>query len=249
MADKTPPNPPHRSRFLKSPYFLVGTAALLLIAGAVTVYQWFPPASPARATMLLETFKLLVQALLMGVVAALAIKHWEAARAASTDRSKFLDAFRQDVTQAYAGAKKVRRLLKARTHRGSTPTIDFTAYELNMLSLNDQQLAIETFVRELDARSRDFGSVHPRIKHNLRSMEKYLRALVNEYQDTYPPGATTSTTLPLQDLPKLREFTGSDHERFDACFSHPFGDTLLALRGEDPRPDDPEDSPSERAHA
>jgi len=220
-----------------SPYLLPGVIAVALMAAAACIYHGF--GGDDRTVMLKETYKLLLQAILVGIVGGLAIKQWEAQRAASLDRETFVAGFRKQVAEAYFHTKRARRLLKARACREGGASIGFEFYEEKMLDINDQQLALETAVRELEARSRDFEEFE-RIKEDLKSMEGYLRALVREYQYDSPALALDAgAAVTIAGRTRLQEFiadvTHSVKGEFDTRFAFRFSDVLRALRNEPPR--------------
>lgn len=222
-----------------SPYLLPAVIAVALLGAAAWIYYAFPCRGEDQAAMLKETYKLLLQVILVGIVGGLALKQWEAQRAASIDQETFVQGFRKQVAETYFHTKRARRLLKARASREGGAAIGFEFYEEKMLDINDQQLALETAVRELEARARDFEDFE-RIKDDLKSMEIYLRALVREYQYESPDlAAGAGAPVTIASHPRLQEFiadvTHAVKGEFDTRFAFRFSDVLRALRGEPPR--------------
>ena len=127
-----------------------------------------------------------------------------------------LQRFYTNIYQAYNDAKRVKRLLRATAQylppNQSETMILIEPYSKQMQALVDIQLQFETFVDEIKSNPKPFSTkVSPTMKSDLETLEQYLNQIIDEYEALYKKHRplSTTTTLPLSELVKLKSFIGT----------------------------------------
>jgi hypothetical protein len=113
------------------------------------------------------------------------IAETEAINRARRDAKKtLLGNLYSDLIVLYNDAKKVRRILKAKSKLiDRARVINFTEYEKNLIVLEDVQLKLEQHIKEVEASGDILDGKTTVFKKNLIRMEKYLRLITERYEE------------------------------------------------------------------
>jgi len=113
------------------------------------------------------------------------IAETEAINRARRDAKKtLLGNLYSDLIVLYNDAKKVRRILKAKSKLiDRARVINFTEYEKNLIVLEDVQLKLEQHIKEIEASADILDGKTTVFKKNLIIMEKYLRLITERYEE------------------------------------------------------------------
>ncbi|WP_157269906.1 hypothetical protein [Azohydromonas aeria] len=121
--------------------------------------------------------------------------------------NEFRRATLKNLIEIYSKTKMARRQLKASVVvKDGSEFISHAAYEKYMIAVNEMQLALEVVNREL-AIFNDVIDDNQGLTGQVRTMEKYLDKLVNEYEDAGLRDQNLDP-IPLQSLPCLNAFIG-----------------------------------------
>jgi hypothetical protein len=125
-------------------------------------------------------------------------------------RRAALEEFRRSIVEAYHAAKKVRRSLKAVsfTPEGGRCSCERQSFESLMADLEEAQLRAEALVEEVFAQPHLFASEVEDLKTELRTAEKYLRALLRQYENEYAARRSIGATDLIALSAPLVEFAG-----------------------------------------
>jgi hypothetical protein len=192
-----------------------------------------------------DVFKLTYQFLLIGVIGGAlslfyqSVQHQREVREAENQHKREVrEAERglqrqllRDVIQAYNGAKKVRRLVRAKA-RDKSMNVRAQPYDEQMQILLDIQLSFEAFKHQAQANPQLFPPSSG-VQAGLDKIEKYLNKIVDEYE-THLSSFTgrPAATLPLAQLGALEEFIAERRANtdFDKRFKGAFHDVVAGLQ-------------------
>ena len=136
---------------------------------------------------------------------------------------------------SYSQAKKCRRMLCARAIRlvAGTKCVLADCYDDYMDCLNDAQLEIENLVRDVQTSASAFANASL-ISIDLRSLESYLKKLIEQYKTLRPHfSAAALASMELAQLPTLEAFLGpSDGSEFKRDFLEPYKKIQTQIRGD-----------------
>lgn len=135
-----------------------------------------------------EVFKFSLTVVLGGI-AALFFRSWEAGRQRREAARQAIREFHRGLLGPYNKVKKVRRLLRPNSMRdGRGMVIGRAVFDTLMVDLEEAQLEFETSVHAIEANQALFGDQHSAIHGELKAIEEYLRDLLREYE-RLPTGA------------------------------------------------------------
>lgn len=203
---------------------------LLLLAAAVLVLVYLRATSEGRSQIEIEAAKSMLQIMavaIVGGVVGMLVREHEELRKAEVARSVLL---RTDLTvqlaEAYTQSKQVRRLLRVATDPTSG-SLEYSKYAKLLGDLSDIQLKLERLKQAADAGASQ-AIVPDSVPANLQAMERYLGALITEY-DSLPQ--QKDQMVMLANRPRLSDFTAKAYEStFKERFSNPFHLTTRVLR-------------------
>jgi hypothetical protein len=129
------------------------------------------------------------------------------------------------LVRAYNDTKKIRRILKAhivtRRDGSNVKEISCTVYEQQLEKLNEPQLEVELYKPDREGNANvallPFENAQS-IAERLGEVERYLNRIIHEYdgghyqrqkQQLFPTGTNNYSRIPLDKLPKLKEFIGA----------------------------------------
>ncbi len=144
-------------------------------------------------------------------------------------RREHLWSFYASALAAYNDVKKARRLLNATVvfKNDGLKHVRKLEYEAQMIDLQDVQLQLESMVRQVHLRSKVFSRAHD-LEAHLKTMENYLRNVLNEFEGNKFQASVTSA--PLSDFPRLQEFIDrEDRSPFIAQFVASYDEVEEAL--------------------
>jgi hypothetical protein len=130
------------------------------------------------------------------------------------------------LTNAYSDAKRIRRLIRARSffvspkNQGGDELIVRDVYDEYLQALNNVQLTLETIRREVETSEKTSSEVFSdpsTLLNSLDYMESYLRKIIREYEKKLRYFEGEPPLLELKELDRLSEFIGHA-EDFDAKF-------------------------------
>ena len=140
----------------------------------------------------------------------------ENARDTRARQDDLLRALLQETLVAYNSVKRLRRLLRAETAYHDRGPVRLDVYDRHMADLIDQQLKFEQlkrrapFIADERLRPSATGSPDSPVKTSYEKIEKYLNKVIGEYEGKPHLVVADPTGLPLNALPKLSAFLGSD---------------------------------------
>ena len=132
------------------------------------------------------------------------IQEYNRARARKDAVNEFRRTILKDLSHAYADAKGVRRILRARCERAAADEdcIPLPLYDEHIATINATQLELEVMVRELEIIKGVFKNTDELIGH-IKDMEKYLGQVIAEYE-THVKRYRREVSIPLSALPRLQ---------------------------------------------
>jgi hypothetical protein len=190
---------------------------------------------PNRVRALIDhdkVFELTYQFLLIGVIGGALTLFYQSVQRQRDVREAERGLQRQlliEVVQAYNGAKKVRRLVRAKAR--ANDLIRGEPYDEQMESLLDIQLNFESLKHQAEANPQLFP-INSGVRNALESIETYLNRIMDEYEKKLSLFAGAPATLPLAQLGELKEFI-ADHRAgtdFDKFLKGAFHNLVAALQ-------------------
>ena len=230
----------------KLPYFTglrgvvpMGLAFLILFVGLALMCI-------SHGTDKLQAFgfkilELSVQMVLVAVIGGVLVQAYVKWHARASSINEFRKATAEAVIREYSATKKARRMLRAicvQRPAGNdiNPWTDVPvgAYDAQISSINDAQLALELVKRRLTLLGAAFKNPNG-LSQKTKDMETYLGCIVSEYE-THRNKTLKRALIPLAEVPRLEAFiarnvAGSNASDF-ATFSDPFGELLELLETE-----------------
>lgn len=179
---------------------LIGLGALSVAAGACSL-QTCTDKTPFRLEVAKAGLQVLVVTVIGGLVTVVTGAFKNAFDAAKADQEARGMVYGR-LVQAYRQAKLLRRRLKVRLNEAPQ---DPLPHEL-MLGLESVQLDLEQLKWEVPTLESIFAERTDMMSEGLAKMEKYLRAILKQWEDN--PGK------PLIELPNLVSFSGDSRESF-----------------------------------
>lgn len=181
--------------------------------------------NPAKDTLAFELAKVLLQVgfvFVIGAVISLMTfeyqreceeidkrKEWD--RRKSKYWEELLKAILDQATESYNAVKKARRLLRAQAIIPETGSrqerVLETEYDRLMDSVNDAQLSFERLVGDVLTSKRAFEEPE-KLEQKLRSIERYLEQLIDEYEHKRRMFSGEPPSKELASLPRLHDFLG-----------------------------------------
>jgi hypothetical protein len=191
-----------------------------------------------------EVYKQTYQFLLLVVVGgavSLVYKEFSDEQVRYEERRILLRKMHSELLDVFNSAKLVRRTLRARIgyshdreammHR----VVKDSDYREQMAILMVSQLKFEVYSKQATDRVL-FFTQGERLRKSYRTIEHYLRQIIEEYEINLITFAEAPLGKPLSELPKLAEFIGPFQKdlEFDVNFKLPFRDVLSELSRADP---------------
>jgi hypothetical protein len=179
-----------------------------------------------------KVFELTYQFLLIGVVGGALTIFYQSIQRQRDAREAERGLQRQllmEVVEAYNGAKKVRRLVRANARINDS--IRAQPYDEQMRSLLEVQLTFESLKHQAEANPQLFPK-NSGVCAALDSIEKYLNKIVDEYEKKFSLFAGGQAKLPAAQFDKLQEFI-ADHRAgadFDKFLKSAFHNVVAALQ-------------------
>jgi hypothetical protein len=209
-----------------------------IVLASVAVLAFLICGSQIKANLDDDVFKLTYEFLLIVVIGgavSLLYKRFSDERDRDRERRALLRQMHSELLHAYNAAKRGRRILRAHVNRGpdsgvaSGQAVGVVEYEEQVNSVMDAQLTFEVYAKRAEAKL--WFASGEKLAKNLRSIERYLNAIIDEYEDKRYSFAGTPPSKPLAELPKLAEFIGpyKAAKCFQEQFKYPFREALSAL--------------------
>jgi hypothetical protein len=227
---------------------------ILSIVGAWLVIYFYPPENKQLGIELIKALIQIASVLILGQLVSMWIEEARYKRQKADEkmehdriRGEALNEFRKEIIskfiKTYSEAKKIRRLLRAKSLLPSTVQTSNTAevlasiYDEQMQEVNKIQLELEAIKQEIKTSIETSSEVFTNpsnLKDHISSMESYLRKIVKEYEDNFRKFKGEPPSLSLDSLPRLNEFLeplieGSD---FDKKFVNDYHLALKSIRGD-----------------
>ncbi len=184
-----------------------------------------------------EVFKLTYQFLTVVVVGgglSALYKLFTVQRARAQEREALLRRLHSELLDAYNVAKRVRRKLRAYFGYDSDakafhPDAHLTAvqYSEQLATLTGAQLTFESYAIRAEDKQLGFKTSNE-LEVHLRSVEKYLNKIIDEYALKLQSFQGTPPAMQLSELPKLRGFIDSRQESPE--FQHEFQGAMKSVR-------------------
>jgi hypothetical protein len=132
------------------------------------------------------------------------------------------------VTASYNSTKRARRKMRAlgQWHTPSGPCIQLTSYDDCMADVNDAQLDLETIKSDVKTSKQAYPSAN-RMTPHLRSMERYLGELIEEYEEVRSRADVKQRELELSAAPRFADFIGPTE---GSKFAKQYSDAHSAVR-------------------
>jgi hypothetical protein len=230
---------------MKQTRTLITIATILALIGVVAFICW---PKPLKHFLDYEIFKLTYQFLLIVVVGgaiSLLYKQLETEREQAEKQKEQQTAQREgdrnlqrelrtELVRAYHGAKKIRRLLRAKAAEyipGTVSTvIHAEPYNEQMELLVDTQLDFEFFVDRIQNNPKLFSGA-PTLATDIKTVESYLNQIIGEYEGSRGLFAQHKGTPPLSSLKFLQGFIGPYKlaASFKSEFKAPFQNAVAQL--------------------
>lgn len=179
-----------------------------------------------------KVFELTYQFLLIGVIGGALTIFYQSIQRQRDAREAERGLQRQllmEVVEAYNGAKKVRRLVRANARVNDS--IRAQPYDEQMKSLLEVQLAFESLKHQAEANAQLFPK-NSGVWSALDSIEKYLNKIVDEYERKFSLFAGGQAKLPVAQFGELQEFIADRRAgaEFDKFLKSAFHDLVAALQ-------------------
>jgi len=212
----------------------------LLIVSFATILVWLLITSANKEARDLgkELGKLTGQVTLVAVMGGIIVQEYERRRKQSEAVNEFRKTVLRNLVHAYAGAKKIRRLLRTRCRcrygqQADEVVIEIPrlVYDEQMGSLSETQLELEMLVHELNTFSGAFDKRNL-IRRSVKKMEEYLRTVVTEYE-VYLRNMEEDEYVSLDQLARLSDFFhGRKRSFFRRNFTGTFYSALSLIQEE-----------------
>jgi hypothetical protein len=206
-----------KTKFLRyiKPSLYIPTLIVAVIVGGYLLFRSSTLDDQARIKIeVIKTLLSLPIILILGGIVSELFKYIDRQREDSKSLAIFREDIRKRLGEAYAGAKRCRRLLRVAgfTEEFFKDPITLTkehmdAYSNQLEVINEIQLDLEKLWQEVDCFSCAFSSPNALIKR-VKVMSGYLRRLIDEYERNWTILQETRTELPLSNLTALRQLTG-----------------------------------------
>ncbi|HEX5717352.1 MAG TPA: hypothetical protein VF179_14425 [Thermoanaerobaculia bacterium] len=190
---------------------IVAAFISILSAAALLVWLLLTHGNKQAQELGKELGKLTGQVTLVAVLGGIIVQEYNRRRERSEAVNEFRKTVLRNLIHAYAGAKKSRRLLRARCRlrnqlQGDDIRIEIPrlVYEEQMGSVNEIQLELEMLVHELNTFS-DAFSTRNLIRGSVHKMQKYLGTIITEYEKSLRE-TEDSECIPLDKLVQLSDF-------------------------------------------
>jgi hypothetical protein len=216
----------------------VAIVVMILVAlGAVAAFLVWGPQIKVRLAP--EVFNLTYEFLLVVVIGgavSLLYGRFAAERDLARERRAALRQMHTELLAAYNAAKRVRRKLRAHvgysSGLGVTPgaRVEAGEYERQMDALMDAQLTFEVYAKRA-ADSKLWFLHGETLGKELGKIEKYLNAIIDEYEKEFKHFAGAPPSRPLTELGTLAEYIGPTPETggFKTQFKDAAAKTLSTL--------------------
>jgi hypothetical protein len=202
----------------------------LAIAAIASLIHWPEPLTRALGP---DAYKLFLQFSLVTVVGGLVSAVFAELKRESESREarrQSLRSFHTTALSAYNRAKKLRRLITVLVPHNvnGTTYLRKKEYQALMTDLEDVQLEIESMKRQVGV-AHDLFAAAKEVEELLRSMEKYLRLVLKEFEQA--PFDDEAAEFKLSDFPQLRAFIDDTDQPdgFVAKLSSPYDDVEAIL--------------------
>ena len=202
--------------------------ALFVLAGLAWAVVYCRADGTGQKQLEIEAAKSLLQLMavaVIGNVVLLLIRNYEDRKKALTARRDLLRTdLSQDLGELYGKTKQIRRTLRAATD-WEPNTLPAQKYSESLEELSDIQVKLEGLQSKAAAGARQ-RTLPAAVPDHLRSMERYLSALVSEYERSAHLG---KDTLAIATTPILEGFMGKGvNSTFRAGYSQAYHE---AFRG------------------
>jgi hypothetical protein len=124
----------------------------------------------------------------------------------------------EELFEVFSRTKKARRLMRARgvirkkeTNGQENDLVQKDTYREQLEVINDIQLSFESLGSRIKALKDHFSRADTLVT-NIRSMDAYLNALVDEYENMLPQFDAASFELPLNGLPNLYDLIRPEYD-------------------------------------
>lgn len=182
--------------------------------------------SNTRSQISLELTKLLLQfviIVIIGGVVKMLIDESNRDREHAERLNEFRRALLEKLINAYMGAKRARRLLRARAE-------SVEDYDQQLTIINEIQLELEAIKEQIETAPHAFTDVK-NLGSCVESMADYLNQLIEEYENSLPKLREEPPTKTLSGLSELDDFTR--HLRtsgFHSKFAQPYHSAVKAIQ-------------------
>ncbi|WP_157634186.1 hypothetical protein [Burkholderia ubonensis] len=215
----------------RASWYMTGYVALLLgIVGILALLG-----KQIAFGLQVEVFKViatLVGTGLLGVFATFAINELNRQKERRDAERAMRRTMLADLITDYNGVKAIRRSLRAEAIRPvySNPSAHVLKQRyLELLpKLNKAQLRLESVVRLIDGNKHAYPG-HDELLKRVSAAEKYLGALIKEWEDRSGLLLDAPGTNALADFPRLRCFVDTASQSFGPGFADPIGEALGKL--------------------
>jgi hypothetical protein len=241
--------------------FLPAALVALFLASVVALGTIYFTVAPKPGSFELEIVKAILQLGIVSVVGAavsvLVFEHQRARQRFDRDRehereqaerAQELDGkrleYREDLLKltltrtmaGYNSVKKARRLMRARAisvrPNSEQPMVLAEPYDTYMELINDAQLDFENLARDVETSKRAFSSPD-RLVTAFRSMDKFLGALITEYETVRKDFQGIGSGKALDDLPLLAACLGPTRgSDFEKQVVHPYHEIQKEIRAD-----------------
>jgi hypothetical protein len=215
----------------RASWYVAGYVALILIlVGTLAVRgTQIPFGLNAEVFKVIAT---LVGTGLLGVFATLAVNELNRQKERRDAERAMRRTMLADLIADYNGVKAIRRSLRAEAIRpvysGVSAHVLKQRYLELLPKLNEAQLRLESVVRLIEGNKVAYPGYDELLKL-VSAAEKYLGALVSEWEDRSGLLLDVPDTNPLADFPVLRCFVATATQSFGPGFANPIGQALGKL--------------------
>jgi hypothetical protein len=210
----------------------------ILFADIVTVWLLITARNEQIRELGKELGILTGQAVIVAVIGGIVVQEYTRRRERTAAINEFKKTILKNLVHSYGEAKKSRRLLRARCrvrkNQSDGPKevkVSRIAYEEQMGSLSETQLAFEVLIVELNTYPDTFAR-SKEIRRFIDKMEKYLGGLITEYE-TSASEAPDGAFLSVDEMERLSDFIhGRRDGYFRRNFTSSFHEALKLVQGE-----------------